>query len=63
MRQETDMAGNKINLGDTVVRAISLGRSPALTIATVTKVDELGRIYLDNSPQHIRTASRSIKVL
>lgn len=63
MHQRIDISGKVINLGDTVARAVSYGSSPRLYIAKVTKVDEQNRIYLDGSPQYIRLASTTLKVI
>lgn len=54
-----DRVGKEITLGCTVLRAITLGKSPALDLCTVTRV-EYDTIWLDNSPMAIRFNDRLV---
>ena len=52
-----DMKGYSFTVGCKVARPTMFGKSPIITICTVTKI-EGGKMYLDNSKQHIRIPGR-----
>ena len=52
-----DMKGFAFNEGCKVARAVMWGKSPKIDICEVTKIKD-GKIYLDDSKQHIRFPER-----
>ena len=56
-----DMNGFAFNEGCKVARAVIWGKSPMIEICEVTKIKD-GRLYLDDSKQHIRFPERLLIV-
>lgn len=52
-----DLVGRELRVGQTVVKATVMGRSPALEIRKVTRVDQAG-IYLDGWHQPVAYSGR-----
>jgi hypothetical protein len=52
-----DMKEFAFNVGCKVARATMWGKSPRIEICTVTRI-EAGKLYLDDSKQHIRYPER-----
>lgn len=52
-----DLIGRDLKVGQTVVKATVMGRSPALEVRKVTRVDETG-IYLDGWHQPVAYSGR-----
>lgn len=52
-----DMKGFAFNVDCKVARATMWGKSPRIEICTVTRI-EAGKLYLDDSKQHIRYPER-----
>ena len=56
-----DMKGFAFNIGCKVARATMWGKSPRIEICEVTRIEN-GKLYLDNSKQHIRYPERLLIV-
>ena len=56
-----DLQGNSFQEGDKVARAAVNGSSGYIVLCKVTKI-EAGKMYLDNSKQHIRYPNRLLIV-
>jgi hypothetical protein len=52
-----DMLGTKINVGNTVARAVSNSRGTFIRVCKVTGTDA-GKVYLDNSVQVVKHPER-----
>ena len=52
-----DMYGYEFNVGCKVARAVVSGRSPFISICTVTRIED-NRLYLDDSPKAINFPNR-----
>lgn len=52
-----DKLGFAFNEGCKVARAVMIGKSPVIDICKVTAIKD-GKLYLDNSKQHIRFPER-----
>ena len=56
-----DMKGFRFSEGCTVARAVMWGKSPVIELCTVTRIEN-GRMYLNESKQHIRFPERLLIV-
>jgi hypothetical protein len=52
-----DMKGFTFTVGDEVARPVLHGKSPHIEFCRVTKIQD-GKLYLDDSKQHIRFPER-----
>lgn len=57
-----DLIGNTFQVGDTVARAKTFGSSPFLALEKVTAIKD-GRVYLNDSNQHIRFLNRLVIIM
>ncbi len=57
-----DMKGTEIQVGDSIVKPYTSGRSAMIEICKVTKIDEEGRMFLDNRKQHVRCPWRCLVI-
>lgn len=61
-RAAVDMQCNSFTLGDKFVKANSSGRSVSISICTVTRISDEGRIYADHSKVPIMYPGRCLIV-
>jgi hypothetical protein len=56
-----DMHGFPLLVGDTVARAVNVGRSAQLKICEITRIEN-GRVYLNDSKVALNYPSRLLKI-